>query len=154
MSSHQGAERGAAAVEFALVGAHPHAARLRDRRLRLDAQPRHDGQQRLARVAAKAKAAGVILITIGFGAAATEGCERHRNITNESKVRNVLAAAASPNPSTGQPSTANSCTGADVALENADGDFFFCSSSGADLANIFTTAINSVSSSIKLIKMP
>lgn len=105
-------------------------------------------------IAEKAKDADVTLITIGFGAAATQGCERYRNPWGESQVRNVLAAAASPHPSTGAPSTANSCVGSDITAENTDGDFFFCATDGSDLADIFTTALTSVGGSIKLIKLP
>ena len=113
------------------------------------------GCDNLLDVAAKAKAAGIILITIGFGDAATEGCERYRNPGGESKVRDVLAAAASPHPQTSAASTAGNCgTSAGRDAENTDGDFFFCATDGSQLASIFTTAVNSVGNSIKLIKLP
>ena len=58
------------------------------------------------------------------------------------KVTDALAASASPSEATGLPSVAqNTCvSGADQADENTDGDFFFCASSGTDMAAIFKTA--------------
>lgn len=109
------------------------------------------GCNNLTSVANAAKAAHgdkLLIITIGFGDAATAKCGG-----SGTAVRNVLAAAASPSPSGGA-STANSCQGADIALENADGDFFFCSTSGTDLADIFKSAILSAQEGIKLVKLP
>jgi hypothetical protein len=101
----------------------------------------------LKSVAQSAKNNGILVITIGFGGATTARCE-----SGGERTRNVLAAAASPGP-TG-PSDANSCTGADVAVENADGDYFFCSASGSDFRNIFLTALSQVSKGIRLVRLP
>ena len=38
--------------------------------------------------------------------------------------------------------------------ENGDGDFYYCAATGAELGPIFASAINAVSSSIRLIQMP
>lgn len=109
------------------------------------------GCTRFKEVAERAKAQDVLIITIGFGDAATEKC--NKNGTGEN-VRDVLAAAASNPLGSSQPSRANSCRGADIALENNDGDFFFCATDGSDLADIFTTALTSLNHKIKLLKMP
>ena len=72
----------------------------------------------------------------------------------DTSVGSVLAAAASPK-SGGAPSTMENCaTSAGRALENSDGDYFFCGASGVDMAPIFKTALSQVSKGIKLIKMP
>ena len=56
---------------------------------------------------------------------------------------------------TGAASTAGDCsTASGRATENADGDYFFCAASGAELAGIFRTAISALTNSIKLIKLP
>lgn len=104
--------------------------------------------QNLVDVAASAKAKNIIVITIGFGGATTARCEG----SGSRRTKDVLAEAASPGPSGA--STANSCTGADVALENTDGDYFFCSATGSDFKNIFLTALSQVQKGIKLVKLP
>jgi hypothetical protein len=105
-------------------------------------------------VATKAKAAGVIVITIGFGGATSGTCERHYDFTGEQKVKDVLASAASDAPS-GGPSTAGDCGSVSgIATENSDGDYFFCATQGDELADIFKTALNQVGSGIRLIRLP
>lgn len=99
-------------------------------------------------VAANAKAQGILIITIGFGDAATRDC------TNVSGPATYLAAAAS-NGLDGSPSVASPCgTAAQRALENADKDFYFCAAAGSDLADIFETAIAQASKSIRLVPLP
>jgi hypothetical protein len=70
-------------------------------------------------------------------------------------VRDYLATVASPG-SGGNASVAdNDCsTVAERALENADGDFYYCAATGAELQPIFASAINAVSGSIRLIDQP
>ncbi len=113
-------------------------------------------------VASQTKAQGALIVTIAFGDAATARCKKfdphgnHDGYNYSSEyVRDVLAAAASPNPTTGAASTAGDCsTASGRATENADGDYFFCAASGAELAGIFRTAISALTNSIKLIKLP
>jgi hypothetical protein len=67
-------------------------------------------------------------------------------------VGNVLAAAAT-DKSPGVPSAVGNCATVDGrTAENADGDFFFCAVSGADMAPIFKTALAQASKGIKLVK--
>lgn len=103
--------------------------------------------QNFLKVAEDAKAKGILVMTIGFGGATTARCKSGGRYT-----RDVLAEAASPGPDGA--STANSCTGTDVAKENSDGDYFFCSANGSDFRNIFLTAFSQVSKNVKLVKLP
>jgi hypothetical protein len=116
-----------------------------------------NGCNRFKEVAANAKGAGVIIITIGFGGAATARCKKSEGSSStgtSSRVRDVLAAAASNAPSGGA-STAGDCsTAAGIAAENIDGDYFFCATKGDELAEIFRTALNQVSNGIRLIRLP
>ena len=90
----------------------------------------------------------LVIITIGFGDAATAKCGG-----SGATVRSVLASAASEKPGGGA-SDANTCQGSDIAKENGDGDYFFCATDGSDLESIFATAFTSVSGKIRLLKMP
>ena len=122
------------------------------------------GCENFKNMAAEIKAQGVIVITVGFGEAATAGCD----VTNRSNrldqpnrtdsahpVRDYLAAAASASPLTGQPSRAEGCGSAPaIAAENQDGDYFFCAAQGSELAGIFKTAIAQVSTGVRLVKLP
>ncbi|WP_162794350.1 TadE/TadG family type IV pilus assembly protein [Nocardioides houyundeii] len=104
-------------------------------------------------IAAQTKNAGPIIITVGFGAANTATCG---NSATHPYVRDALAAAASPHPSTGVASRADSdcSTDAEKKTENGDGDFYFCASNGSELGPIFQTALGSLSGGIKLIRLP
>lgn len=122
------------------------------------------GCENFQKMAAELKAESVTVITIGFGEAATAGCD----ITNRSSrsdkpnqsssahpVSDYLAAAASANPMTGEASMAEGCNNAtQIADENEDGDYFFCAASGSELADIFKTAVAQVSSGVRLVKLP
>lgn len=123
------------------------------------------GCQNLVDVAREAKNKGILVITVGFGAAATEGC----TVTNKhdmnnpaigwrtggTPVRNALAKAASPHPTTGVSSDAGDCaTQPGRTKENTDGDFFFCAAGGEELAEIFKTAIAQVGGGIRLLRKP
>ncbi|MGM7777605.1 pilus assembly protein TadG-related protein [Arthrobacter sp. KNU-44] len=102
----------------------------------------------LLAVAADAKARGILIVTVGYNLS-TERCGG-----SGAYVRDVLAAAASPD-SHGNPSTANSCTtAADISAENSDGDYFFCAGSGTALGPIFVSAINAISGNSHLIQIP
>jgi hypothetical protein len=124
-----------------------------------------DGCENFARIAAELKAKNVTVITVGFGEAATAGCDvTNRNYldanvphrtSSTNPVRSYLAQAASPNPKTGAASAAEGCASAtQIAAENKDGDYFFCAASGGELADIFKTAIAQVSSGVRLVKLP
>lgn len=114
-----------------------------------------EGCNNFKQVAANAKAAGVTVITIGFGDATTARCRKGSTSSSYERVRDVLASAASNHPGTGLPSAANSCSNATSRYEeNNDGDYFFCAAQGSELSDIFATAFNTVSDSIKLIRLP
>lgn len=114
------------------------------------------GCQNLVDVATNAKAAGndVNIIMIAYGAATTAKCGTVNGKTVY--VKDQMAKAASP--VNGTPSLADkSCTSTNgqTAPENADGDYFFCASTAADLASIFKTAIGMASSpNTKFVRMP
>jgi hypothetical protein len=123
------------------------------------------GCENFAKIAAELKAKDVTVITIGFGEAATAGCDvTNRNYldadiphrtSSTNPVRNYLAQAASPNPRTGAASAAEGCSNAtQIAAENEDGDYFFCAASGGELADIFKTAVAQVSTGVRLVKLP
>lgn len=102
-------------------------------------------------VATNAKNQGLLIITVAFGDANSARC----NGGSTEFVRNVLASAASPKAA-GVPSTAsNDCSTAALrSTENADGDFFFCAATGAEMGPIFASAVNAISTSSRLIRLP
>jgi hypothetical protein len=109
------------------------------------------GCQNLINVAANAKSAGIGIIMIAYGNATTSQCG------NQGTVASVMAKAASPVNSTTASLADKSCTstGGQPAPENADGDYFFCASTAADLASIFKTAIGMTSApNTKYVQMP
>ena len=109
-------------------------------------------------VAARAKAQGILIITVGFNVAG-KAC-------GSQSIPAVLAAAASAN-SSGVPSAA-SATGActttaitvngvsttDVAVENSDGDYFYCAAGGSDMAGIFASAFSQLVARSRFIALP
>jgi hypothetical protein len=105
--------------------------------------------------AASAKSASILVITIAFR------LENVRcNGSGSSLVTDRLAAMASPRAD-GTPSLddgggvgAGCNLPAEVAGENADGDFFFCTPQASDLSPIFQTAAASVVTSTRLIRLP
>ena len=103
-------------------------------------------------MATKAKAQGILVITIGFGDATSANCSD--DSSTGTWTRDALAGAASPSDS-GTASTASTCTTtAARAAENADGDYYFCAAQGSELASIFKTAIAQVSKGVRLVKLP
>lgn len=95
----------------------------------------------LKKVATAAKDKGTIIISVGFGAAATDYC-------GGEKISTVLADVATDSDSEG-------CDTADKrADENQDGDYFFCATTGAELAPIFVTAFGQLEKGVKFLKMP
>lgn len=120
-----------------------------------DANNGQQGCDNLLDVADKAKDAGVVVITIGFGDANTARCRKGSTNSAYSRVRDVLAASASSNPLTGAASDASDCsTTSGRTDENSDGDYFFCAASGSELKDIFKTAVSLASSSVRLITLP
>lgn len=110
------------------------------------------GCDNLTRIAEEAKRDDVVIMTIGFGGANTFTCNTNGS---GSKVRDVLAQAASPNPVTGASSSASDCgSGTGRATENTDGDYFFCAATGADLKDLFKVALIQATTSIRLVEMP
>lgn len=114
-----------------------------------------NGCNRFLEVANSAKAKGILLITIGFGDAATARCKKSEGTWGtSSRVRDVLAAAASNAPD-GTASEAGNCgTESGIDTENEDGDYFFCAAQGDELADVFTTAFAQISSGVRLIRLP
>ena len=111
------------------------------------------GCANLLTVANQAKLLGITVIMIGYGDANTARCNGSTS-TSSSYVKDVLAAAASP--VNGVASTANQdCTDPNkAAIENSDGDFYFCAATGAQLSGIFSTAMSQMTSTTKFVKMP
>jgi hypothetical protein len=105
----------------------------------------------LTTVAANAKAAGILVVTVAFN----PGTTKCSTASGSATLVATLAAAASPAPS-GAASTANNdCTTvAGRNLENADGDYFFCAASGTNMAPIFKTALGQLAKGIKFIQLP
>ena len=103
----------------------------------------------LKEVAANAKAEGILVVTVAFGNASSNRCG------SGELVRDALAAAASPD-SAGRPSKADTDCYSDTAraIENNDGDNFFCAAEGAELGPIFVSAINGISPNSHLIRIP
>lgn len=114
------------------------------------------GCNNLLSVAKNAKDRNVTIITVGFGQATTARCKKSEGESGQSsRVRDVLAAAASSDPVTGAPSEASPCNNATSrTAENLDGDFFFCAAQGSELASIFKTAVAQVSTGVRLVKLP
>lgn len=104
----------------------------------------------LRQVAINTKAQGVLIITVAFGDARSARCE-----TNGEYVRNVLAAAASPDPQGNASDADNDCsTTARRTTENSDGDFFYCAATGSELAPIFVSALNQLNPNSRLLRLP
>jgi hypothetical protein len=105
--------------------------------------------------AATAKSSGILVVTIAFR------LENVRcNGSGSSLVTTQLAAMASPLPDgtasvdDGGGAGAGCNTPAEVAGENADGDYFFCTPDASALSPIFQTAAASVVTSTRLIRLP
>lgn len=117
------------------------------------------GCDNMAQVAEQAKDRGVTVLVIGFGDANSAGCEKavpsRGQVRRAPWVRDYLAGAASPSPN-GGPSRADSdcSTTAERQVENGDGDYYFCAATGSELGPIFASAVNTVTESIRLIKLP
>lgn len=100
--------------------------------------------QNFKKVADEVKAAGIMMITIGFASVNTKSCS---NGTHSASARSVLAYAASTKTSvTGKGTADSTCsTAADIAAENSDDDLYFCAANGDDLKTVFAAALGSIS---------
>lgn len=101
-------------------------------------------------VATNAKSQDILIATVAFGDAISARCK-----SGGANVRDVLAAAASPTPD-GRASVADTdcSTPTRRAIENGDGDFFFCAASGSELGPIFATAVSQLNPHTRLLKLP
>ena len=111
------------------------------------------GCKNLQAVADQAKARGVLIVSIGFGQAASASCTK--GSTSAPYVRDYLSGIAS-NSADGSASDADSsCSTPELrTTENGDGDFYYCAATGAELGPIFTSALSLASGSVRLIQMP
>lgn len=103
------------------------------------------GCTNLKKVAAQAKAAGIIIITIGYGSALSG-----TQCSSTETAAQALANAAS---------TADSITGSGTAdtncdVENGDGDYYYCATSTTQLQNVFAAALGNIDSSTKFMDIP
>jgi hypothetical protein len=103
-------------------------------------------------VANSAKANGVTIVAIGYGDATRLDCNGNTGPAS------VLAGVASPPqgaPASQKGSVDNGCgTTNGRTAENSDGDYYFCATTGAELAPIFTTALAQAAGQSKLIQFP
>ncbi len=105
--------------------------------------------ENLLKVAKNAKNAGILIVTVAFGPANTAECKSGR------PVRDVLAEAASKDANDKDSDADNDCgNAAKRAIENSDGDYFFCASNGSELGPIFSSAVNAVTKNSILLRIP
>jgi hypothetical protein len=138
----------------------------------------HEACENMKAVAANAKAAGVLVITIAYNLggndcdiddstySGTRDCKTAANAchysvyatsigTAPTKVTDALAASASPSEAGDVSDADNSCvSGIEQWEENHDGDFFFCASSGTDMQAIFAAALTQAANGIRMIALP
>ena len=105
----------------------------------------------LTDVAANAKAAGILVVTVGYNVGKVNSADKCSS--GGAWVVDKLAAAASPGPN--GPSVGGDCsTTAGQKAVNNDGDYFFCGGSGVNMAPIFKTALGQLAKGIKFIQLP
>ena len=105
----------------------------------------------LTTVAANAKAAAILVVTVAYNPGATK-CS---SASGSATLVATLAAAASPASSGAASAADNDCTTtAGMTAENADGDYFFCAASGTSMAPIFKTAFGQLAKGIKFLQLP
>ena len=108
-----------------------------------------DGEQackNFDQVAQYAKDAGILIITIGFGDAASSS--NYCDYTNRTKTASALAAAASP--VNGVAAAADKT----CADENTDQDNYYCAANGSDLAKVFKAALGSLGGGTRFLAIP
>ncbi len=101
-------------------------------------------------IASVAKSQGIMIVTVAFGSATSASTKCGTQI-----VANVLASVASNAPN-GSPSTVpfDSSGKCNTAVANTDGDYFFCTTNGADLAPIFVTAFGQIAAKTRIVALP
>jgi hypothetical protein len=108
--------------------------------------PEREPCQYAAEMAAKAKAAGIEIFTIGLGVqgdiCGTDGTGPYVG----APVTRLLANMAS--------NSVDNCSGPNPELENTDGDHFFCEPKSGDLASVFLAAASQFAGGSKLIQLP
>lgn len=129
-----------------------------------DIGARHDGDKgcdNFLAMANAAKAAGITVITIGYGDANGTTCARKYQTndpvgdnTGTKLTRSYLAAASGEANSTDVATATDCSTSTGLASENSDGDDYFCAASAADLSGIFASAMGAISGNTRLISIP
>lgn len=99
-----------------------------------------------AQMAAKAKAQGVEVFTIGLGVAGDLCADDSAGPYVGQAVTKLLADMAS--------SSVDNCFGPTPEQENTDGDHFFCEPKSGDLSAVFITAVTQFAGGSKLIQLP
>lgn len=104
--------------------------------------------QNFKKVAERVKAAGILLVTIGYGSVNSAVC---KNSSNSATARSVLATAASTKASVTGTGTADSTcsTAGEILAENTDSDYYYCAASASDLQSVFTAALGNIGGGTK-----
>lgn len=97
------------------------------------------------KVADEVKAAGILMITIGFGSVNSATCN------STLSARSMLAYAASTTSSVTGTGTADSdcSTPAEASAENSDADYYYCATSTTDLSRVFEAAMGDMTKRTK-----
>ncbi|MGC3995230.1 MAG: pilus assembly protein [Propionicimonas sp.] len=105
--------------------------------------------QNFKKVADEVKAAGILMVTIGFGSVNSASCSNSSG--SSATARSVLAYAASTNTSVTGTGTADStCSNStQIAAENSDSDYYYCAASASDLTSVFAAAMGNISKNTK-----
>jgi hypothetical protein len=93
--------------------------------------------------ATSAKAAGIEIVTVGFGVTSADLCPDTSGFYNGKSVTRLLADMANT-------SIDNGC----VAAENTDGDHFYCQPRSEDLKSVFVSAVSVLTGGTRLVHVP
>ncbi len=105
----------------------------------------YQGCKNLDTVAEEAKAAGITIVTIGYGSALTTG-----SCGSGLSAAEALARAASTQDSvTGVGAAGSSCDD-----ENADSDYYYCANDSLELERVFAAAMGSLTEGTKFMAIP
>ena len=110
--------------------------------LMTDGAPNGDTCQAAVNAATTAKAAGIVVFTVGFGVGGGDLCETTGPWAGKS-VTKALAAMAN-----------NSIDDGCTAAENLDGDNYFCQPKSGDLDDVFKSAASALVREHALINLP
>ena len=108
--------------------------------------PEREPCQYAAQMAAKAKAAGIEVFTIGFGVQGDKCVEDGSGAYVGASVTKLLADMAT--------GSIDNCSGPNPEQENTDGDHFFCEPKSGDLASVFLAAASQLAGGSQLIQLP